>query len=150
MPRLAKKGSSLELCKMDVEDFKLGTKVSEHQYLQFSFDLRTHRNRNTTEHKTHIDLIFISTLNKIMLLYKHINWCFNYKSISVKTWKNKTVIFTLRNERLWNVTVRCSEKKSRPLYIPECGWLQYSTMLSSLTALHSSIQCCRDSCLFVF
>lgn len=66
---------------MDVEDFKLGTKVSEHHYLQFSFDLRPH----TTQHKTCIDLIFISTLNKIMLLYKHINWCFNYKSISVKT-----------------------------------------------------------------
>lgn len=37
------------------------------------------------------------------------------------------------------------KKKSRPLCIPECGWLQYSTMLSSLTALHSSIQCWRDS-----
>lgn len=80
----------------------------EHHYLQFSFDLRPH----TTEHKTRIDLIFISTLNKIMLLYKHINWCFNYKSISVKTWKNKTVIFTLRNEHLWNVTICCSEKKA--------------------------------------
>lgn len=78
MPRLAKKGSVLELCKMDVEDFKLGTKVSEHQYVQFSFDLRPH----TTEHKTHIDLIFISTLNKIVLLYRvSVKSLYNLKKI---------------------------------------------------------------------